>query len=84
MLLIIYLLPQLIHYSPQDCTHKQVTFFNVSALTLVAAPASFGGTVPLNLTPTIVSNSTHLGDLTAGTYIFNAIDVCGNPGAIYN
>lgn len=64
---------------PQDCTHKQVTFFNVSALTLVAAPASFGGTVPLNLTPTIVSNSTHLGDLTAGTYIFNAIDVCGNP-----
>lgn len=63
---------------PQDCTHKQVTFFNVLALNLVSAPAGFGVAVPHNYTSTIVNNSTHVGDLIAGTYVFNATDICGN------
>ena len=63
---------------PQDCTHKQVPFSNVSALTLVSAPTGYGGTIPQSFTSSIINNSVTVTDLTAGTYVFNATDVCGN------
>ncbi|NNT72425.1 gliding motility-associated C-terminal domain-containing protein [Flavobacterium sp. IMCC34852] len=64
---------------PQGCIYKQVSFFNVSAVTLVSAPAAFTTTLPQNYTGQIVNNSVTILYLVAGTYVFNTIDVCGNP-----
>jgi len=64
---------------PQDCTHQQVTFFNVTGVTLVAAPAAFTTSLPINYTPQITNNSLTVLGLVGGTYVFNTIDVCGNP-----
>lgn len=62
---------------PQDCTHQQVSFFNVSGVTLMSAPPGFGVTTPHNYTPQIVNNSVTILGLTAGTYVFSVTDICG-------
>ncbi|MGV3697268.1 T9SS type B sorting domain-containing protein [Flavobacterium sp.] len=68
---------------PEDCDHKFVAFANVTGLTLASAPAGYLGLVPQNFTPLITENNTvSVGHLTAGTYVFNAIDLCGNPHTI--
>lgn len=64
--------------APQDCTHKLVAFSSVSAINLISAPAGYGGAVPNNFTPSIVNNSVTINNLTAGTYVFSATDLCGN------
>ncbi|WP_284651676.1 gliding motility-associated C-terminal domain-containing protein [Flavobacterium terrisoli] len=64
---------------PQDCTHQQITFFNVSAVTLVSAPSGFTTSLPQSYTGQINNNSVTIGGLIEGTYVFNTIDVCGNP-----
>lgn len=63
----------------EDCEHQQITFFNVTAITLVSAPAGFATSLPQNYTGQIENNSVTIGGLIAGTYVFNTIDVCGNP-----
>ena len=68
---------------PDGCTRKAAAFAQVLALTLVSAPAGYTGTVPQNFTPQITPNHTvNVGSLTAGTYVFNATDLCGNVHVI--
>ena len=67
---------------PQDCSHKILVIDNVSALILTSAPAGFSATLPQNYTSQIVNNSIIIQNLIAGTYTFNAIDICGNPQTI--
>ena len=64
---------------PQDCTHKIVVVDNVSALILTSAPVGFSIALPQNYTSQIVDNSIVIQNLIAGSYTFNAIDICGNP-----
>lgn len=64
--------------APQDCTFMYAAFSSVTGLTLTAAPSSYGGSVPESFTAQIVNNTLIVGNLTAGTYVFNALDICGN------
>lgn len=64
---------------PQGCIYKQISFFNVSAVTLVSAPAAFTTNLPQNYTGSINNTSLTILNLVAGTYVFNVIDICGNP-----
>lgn len=64
---------------PQGCIYKQISFFNVSAVTLVAAPSAFTTTLPQNYTGSINNSSLTILNLVAGTYVFNVVDICGNP-----
>lgn len=63
---------------PEDCVHKLVAFSNVSALTLNSAPSGYLGGAPRDFTSIIISNSATIHNLTAGTYVFTATDLCGN------
>jgi gliding motility-associated-like protein len=63
--------------APQDCIYMLIGFSNVTALTLLSAPATYAGAVPQNFTPLIVNNRINIGNLTPGTYVFNATDMCG-------
>lgn len=64
--------------APQDCTFMLVGFSNVTGLTLTAAPSSYGGPVPQSFTSLILNNRVNVGNLTVGTYVFNALDMCGD------
>jgi gliding motility-associated-like protein len=63
--------------APQDCIYMLIRFSNVTALTLLSAPATYTGAVPQNFTPLIANNRITIGNLTPGTYVFNATDMCG-------
>lgn len=63
---------------PQDCTFMYVAFSSVTGLTLTAAPSSYLGSVPQNFSAQIINNNVIVGNLSAGTYVFNALDRCGN------
>lgn len=63
--------------APQDCTFMYIAFSGVTALTLTAAPSTYGGAVPQNFTSIIQNNRVNVGNATAGTYVFTATDMCG-------
>src|SRR6218665_1233955 len=63
--------------APQDCTYMLLAFSNVTALTMTSAPATYSGTVPQSFTASILNNRVSVGNLTAGTYVFQAYDMCG-------
>lgn len=46
-------------------------------VTIVAAPTSYTGTLPQDVSYNIISNGFYLNFLPAGTYTFHTIDVCG-------
>lgn len=67
---------------PQDCEHKKVTFYGVMALTMVAAPSSYLQNLPIDFTSQIEFFEITIEDLTAGTYVFNATNICGETETI--
>jgi gliding motility-associated-like protein len=68
--------------APQDCFFMLTSFSNVTALTMTAAPTTYGGFLPQSFTGLILNNRVNVGNLTAGTYVFNAVDICGIPQLI--
>ena len=66
----------------QDCVFKKVKLKNVSQVILVSSPASFTTNLPTNYTPQIVNSTVTILNLTAGNYVFNVINVCGNAQVI--
>ncbi|RKS01733.1 gliding motility-associated C-terminal domain-containing protein [Flavobacterium sp. 102] len=64
---------------PEDCTHQQITFFRVTDVVLVSAPSGFSTSLPQSYTSSIVNSAVTIGGLIAGTYVFNTVDICGNP-----
>lgn len=64
---------------PEDCTHQQITFFRVTDVILVSAPSGFSTSLPQSYTSSIVNSAVTIGGLIAGTYVFNTIDICGDP-----
>lgn len=66
----------------QDCEHKQVKFSNVSEVILVSAPTSFTTSLPINYTAQISGSKVTIFNLTAGNYVFNVVDICGNAQVI--
>ncbi|MDI9258020.1 T9SS type B sorting domain-containing protein [Flavobacterium sedimenticola] len=64
---------------PDGCLHKRAVFFNVSAVTLVSAPAGFSTSLPISYTSQIINNMVSAGGLIGGTYVFETIDICGIP-----
>lgn len=65
--------------SPQDCIFQLASFSNVTSLILVSAPSGYMGTLPQSFTSSIINYAVTVHNLVAGTYVFNATDVCGNP-----
>jgi gliding motility-associated-like protein len=65
--------------APQDCVLQLIGFSNVNALNLVSAPSGYTGAVPQSFTASIVNLAVTVRDLVPGTYVFNAVDACGNP-----
>lgn len=68
--------------SPVDCTHKKIIFNSISALQLTSAPSTYPNPLPQNLTPQISSNSFTSAPLSAGVYVFQVTDVCGNQESV--
>ncbi|MGV9004899.1 gliding motility-associated C-terminal domain-containing protein [Flavobacterium sp.] len=66
----------------QDCEHKKVKFSNVSSVILVSAPTSFSTSLPITYTAQIANSMVTIFNLTAGNYVFNVVDVCGNAQVI--
>ena len=63
---------------PQDCIFMRTNFFSVTGLIMTAAPSTYGGTLPQSFTGSILNNEVNVGNLTAGTYVFTALDRCGD------
>lgn len=61
---------------PQDCTYKQVRFSNVTSVSLTAAPTTYPNPLPQNFSSDS-NNIVTVSNLLAGTYVFNAINICG-------
>lgn len=61
----------------QNCTQKSIKFSDVVALTLTAAPSTYLNSIPQNFTSQIINNQVTINNLGAGTYIFNATNLCG-------
>ena len=68
--------------STQDCEHKKVRFVGVSALILTSAPSSFTSTLPINYTSQIENYEIIIENLTEGTYVFSATNLCGTQQII--
>jgi gliding motility-associated-like protein len=64
---------------PQDCVLQLIGFSNVGILDMISAPSGYGGAVPQSFTASIVNSAVTVRNLVPGTYVFNAVDVCGNP-----
>ncbi|MCF6133115.1 gliding motility-associated C-terminal domain-containing protein [Flavobacterium wongokense] len=60
-----------------DCTHQDVIFSNITALTMVTAPSSYTGVVPQTYLVQASSQSYTIYSLPVGTYTFDAADLCG-------
>ena len=63
---------------PQDCIFMLAGFSSVTGLIMTAAPSTYGGTLPQIFTASILNNQVNVGNLTTGTYVFNALDRCGD------
>jgi hypothetical protein len=61
----------------QDCEHKKVRFIGVASLNLISAPSSFSNALPIDYTPLIENYEITILNLTAGTYVFNTVSLCG-------
>ena len=61
---------------PQGCTTKQVRFSNVTSVSLLTAPSSYPNPLPQNFSSD-TNNTVTVPNLLAGTYVFNAINICG-------
>jgi|GEM_PF-381800 len=89
---VIYNLPGVINLSqqsmasyalmPVDCSHKDVLFRDVQSVILTSAPSSFPVIPPHDYTSQISGNQVLIQNLTAGTYTFSVIDICGLPSTI--
>ena len=61
----------------QNCTQKSIKFTGVTALTLTSAPSTYPNSLPQNFTSQIINNQVTVNNLGAGTYVFNATNLCG-------
>jgi hypothetical protein len=62
------------------CSMGNLAFYYISQIVLVTAPPAYAGSLPYDFTSSITANNTAvLLHLPPGTYIFNVLDVCGNP-----
>ncbi len=62
------------------CNMGNLAFYYISQIVLVSAPAAYTGSLPYDFTSSItVNNTAVLLHLPPGTYVFNVLDVCGNP-----
>jgi gliding motility-associated-like protein len=71
-------IPTVAYYTMNvDCTHQNVIFSNITALTMVAAPPSYLGVVPQTYPVSQISNTYTISNLPVGIYAFDATDLCG-------
>ena len=62
------------------CSMGNLAFYYISQIVLVTAPPAYTGSLPYDFSSSITANNTAvLLHLPPGTYIFNVLDVCGNP-----